>query len=171
LRGFVWMTLQTMFGFLMSPSDVHFIFPWQMTGWCEQTGLRIDRHLGLFHDWGWGAWCAADMKQRVGYALRDQRKADAVWERVSVDLERMRQYLDDQSQFFERLLTGPDSGRLQQVPVDFLPRPLTLREEWAGTELGAAVTDYLADASVRYAAEWPLNALGATSLYFCRPTS
>lgn len=148
---------------------MHFIFPWQMGAWCADAGLRIDRHVGLFHDWGWGEWCATDMKQRIGYALRDQGKTDPAWEKIAFDLERMRAYLDAQGAFFEGLLRDHVRPLLAEVPVDVLGTPLALRDELAVTELGAEVREYLADARVRYAATPPLNALGATSLYFCRP--
>jgi 2-polyprenyl-3-methyl-5-hydroxy-6-metoxy-1,4-benzoquinol methylase len=168
-RGAVWMTLQHIFGFLMSPSDVHFIFPWQMEAWCDNAGLRVEKHFGLFHNWGWGDWCAADMKQRIEYALRDQRKSDANWEVIGADLDRMGAYLNAQAAFFERILEKDVVPLLCEVPANGWGDSLVLRDELAATDLGKEIQDYLADARVRYADGPPLNALGATSLYFCRP--
>lgn len=58
---------------------------------------------------------------------------------------------------------------LREVPDHVLGCDLALKEELAATEMGAGIREYLADARVRYANTSPLNRLGATSLYFCRP--
>jgi 2-polyprenyl-3-methyl-5-hydroxy-6-metoxy-1,4-benzoquinol methylase len=165
-RGISWMTLQHLFGFLMSPSDLHFIQPWDMRRWCEEEGLVIDRHLGLFHDWGWGGWAARDMKQRVGLALRDQRAADPAWETVPIDLDRLAAYLDEQTRFFQEVLDRDIRPSLLEsvVPLE----ELQLREDVLATPFGLQMQDYLSDARVPYANRAPLNALGATNIFFCR---
>jgi len=168
-RGVIWMTLQNLFGFLMSPSDVHFVFPWQMLSWCMEAGLQIEKEVGLFYDWGWGDWAASDMKQRIRFALRDQRKSDPSWEQVSVNLEKMDGYLDSQAAFFEQLLRQNMIPLLGEVPTRVLGTPLTLRDELLATDLGVEIQDYLADARVGYSNQAPLNKLGATNLYFCQP--
>ena len=166
-RGMSWMTLQHLFGFLMSPSDVHFIAPWDMTAWCEGAGLAIDQHVGMFHDWGWGTWSAEDMTRRIGLALRDQRKAHPEWAGIPVDLERMNSYLAAQGAFFQRVLERDAYPQLQRSAV---PTTLALRDDVAATPLGLEMAEYLADASVPFANQAPLNALGATNIFFCRRT-
>jgi hypothetical protein len=109
------------------------------------------------------------MKQRIEYALRDQRKSDANWEPIGAHLDRMGAYLNAQSAFFERILQKDVLPLLSEVPPNGRGDSLVLRDELVATDLGKEIQDYLADARVRYADEPPLNALGATSLYFCRP--
>lgn len=167
-RGISWMTLQNLFGFLMSPSDLHFIHAWDMERWCAETGWTIESHLGMFHDWGWGEWAARDMKRRIGLALRDQRKTDPRWEAIDVDLEKMSAYLDSQASFFQRVLetSAAPLMRYSEVPLE----ALKLREGVDATAFGKEMQEYLADARVPYANAAPLNAMGATNIFFCRRT-
>jgi SAM-dependent methyltransferase len=163
-RGISWMTLQNLFGFLMSPSDVHFIQPWDMEQWCKAEGFELTGRLGMFHDWGWGDWAARDMKRRISLALRDQRKGDERWAGIDVDLDRMDRYLEAQGTFLQDML---DHYVLPRLPQSVVP-PLEVRHEFLGSPFGQEVAGYLGDASIRYSAEPPFNALGATNVYLCR---
>lgn len=167
-RGISWMTLQNLFGFLMSPSDVHFIHAWDMEQWCSQTGWTIESHLGMFHDWGWGDWAAGDMTRRIGLALKDQRKSDPRWDAIDVNLEKMNAYLTSQAAYFQRVLETDAAAlmRHSEVPIE----ALRLRDGAAATPFGREMQDYLADARVPYANTAPLNAMGATNIFFCRRT-
>ncbi|MDQ3069602.1 MAG: methyltransferase domain-containing protein [Acidobacteriota bacterium] len=168
LRGISWMTLQNLFGFLMSPSDVHFIHAWDMKRWCDETGWAIESHLGMFHDWGWGDWSARDMTRRIGLALRDQRKSDSRWQAIEVNLDAMNHYLTSQAAYFQDVLET-DAAKLMrhsEVPVE----ALRLRAGTDSTDVGREMQEYLADARVPYANSAPLNAMGATNIFFCRRT-
>jgi 2-polyprenyl-3-methyl-5-hydroxy-6-metoxy-1,4-benzoquinol methylase len=163
-RGIAWMTLQKLFGFLMSPSDVHFIQPWDVPGWCKAAGLRVDRQVGMFHDWGWGRWAAEDMTRRIRLALADQRKADARWDGISVDLDAMNEYLARQGEYFERILDG--AGAV--LRTSDVPERLQLRADVGATAFGREAQVYLSDAAVRYTDAAPWNSLGATNIFMCR---
>jgi 2-polyprenyl-3-methyl-5-hydroxy-6-metoxy-1,4-benzoquinol methylase len=164
-RGIAWMTLQNLFGFLMSPSDVHFVHPWDMESWCADEGFQVAGHLGLFHDWGWGEWSARDMKRRIALALRDQRRGDPRWEAIDVDLARMDAYLDAQSAFFENVLTRHAGPYLRRSVV---PASLEVKAGLRDSAFGHELQEYLGDASVPFCADPPLNAMGATNVYLCR---
>ena len=164
-RGITWMTLQNLFGFLMSPSDVHFVQPWDMEAWCADEGFDIVGRLGLFYDWGWGEWAARDMKRRIALAVRDQRRGHPNWESIDVDFARMEAYLDAHGAFFDDVLKRHALPQMRQCVV---PASLEIKADLRESSFGQELQEYLGDASVSFAAEPPLNAMGATNVFFCR---
>jgi 2-polyprenyl-3-methyl-5-hydroxy-6-metoxy-1,4-benzoquinol methylase len=70
LRGYVWMTLQTLFSVPMSLTDKHFISPFDMQEWAERLNLELD-WFTFRHKQAFGEAMAFDMNKRLKNALKD----------------------------------------------------------------------------------------------------
>jgi ubiquinone/menaquinone biosynthesis C-methylase UbiE len=69
LRGIIWHSLN-MVGAVMSKTDLHFIDPWEVEGFCDAWGY------GIFYetidlDWGNGKKMLEDLHKRIPLALKD----------------------------------------------------------------------------------------------------
>lgn len=71
IRGYVWMTLHTLFEIPMSLSDLHFIHPWQMRSWCDEVGLNSTLEVTVDYDKANGLPLLTDFQKRIPNALRD----------------------------------------------------------------------------------------------------
>jgi 2-polyprenyl-3-methyl-5-hydroxy-6-metoxy-1,4-benzoquinol methylase len=83
IRGYVWMTLQTLFDVPMSLTDKHFISPFDMEEWAEKLNLQLSWHT-FRQKQAVGEGLVFDMKKRLTSALRD---ADMDNSRVDLLLE------------------------------------------------------------------------------------
>ena len=70
IRGYVWMTLQTLFDVPMSLTDKHFISPFDMQEWAEKLNLGLTWHT-FRQEQAVGEGMVFDMKKRLTNALRD----------------------------------------------------------------------------------------------------
>lgn len=71
LRGFVWMALALLLDVPMSLTDRHFISPFDIEGWLEETGMRLTRVQPFDYERANGRHMLVDMKKRLTNALRD----------------------------------------------------------------------------------------------------
>jgi len=71
IRGFIWMSLQTLLGVPMSLSDLHFISPFDIQTWIQKTSLRIVRHDTFDESKANGSLMLTDLRKRLSNALRD----------------------------------------------------------------------------------------------------
>src|SRR5262249_10269907 len=71
IRGFIWMTLQTLLGVPMSLSDLHFISPFDVQSWLQNTSLRLVRHDTFDKSKANGSLMLTDLQKRLRSALRD----------------------------------------------------------------------------------------------------
>lgn len=69
-RGYVWMTLQTLFDVPMSLTDIHFICPFNMQEYAAEQGLELEVRSTDF-DWAAGERTIVDFNKRLRNALRD----------------------------------------------------------------------------------------------------
>lgn len=70
IRGYVWMTLQSLFDVPMSLTDKHFISPFDMQEWAEKLNLGLTWHT-FRQEQAVGEGMVFDMKKRLTNALRD----------------------------------------------------------------------------------------------------
>ncbi len=70
IRGYVWMTLQTLFDVPMSLTDKHFISPFDMQEWANKLNLGLTWHT-FRQEQAVGEGMVFDMKKRLTNALRD----------------------------------------------------------------------------------------------------
>lgn len=70
LRGYVWMTLQTLFSVPMSLTDKHFISPFDMKDWAERLNLELN-WFTFRHKQAYGEAMVFDMNKRLKNALKD----------------------------------------------------------------------------------------------------
>jgi 2-polyprenyl-3-methyl-5-hydroxy-6-metoxy-1,4-benzoquinol methylase len=71
IRGFIWMTLQTLLGVPMSLSDLHFISPFDVQSWLQNTALRLVRQDTFDKSKANGSLMLTDLQKRLSNALRD----------------------------------------------------------------------------------------------------
>jgi 2-polyprenyl-3-methyl-5-hydroxy-6-metoxy-1,4-benzoquinol methylase len=71
IRGFVWMTLALLLDVSMSLTDRHFISPFDIEGWLDDTPTRLARVQPFDYDHANGSQMLVDMKKRLTDALRD----------------------------------------------------------------------------------------------------
>jgi len=69
-RGYVWMTLATLFNVPMSLTDLHFLCPFDFKTYCEKNNLNLEYKSG-YQDWGSGETTIRDFKKRLVNALSD----------------------------------------------------------------------------------------------------
>ena len=69
-RGYVWMTLQTLFDIPMSLTDLHFLCPFDFEEFCEKNNCSLEIKSG-YQDWGSGEGMIKDFNKRLRNALRD----------------------------------------------------------------------------------------------------
>tara|TARA_Y100000034_G_scaffold12888_1_gene13538 strand:+ start:4243 stop:5019 length:777 start_codon:yes stop_codon:yes gene_type:complete len=69
-RGYVWMTLQTLFDVPMSLTDLHFLCPFDFEQFCEKNNCFLELKSG-YQDWGSGDGLIKDFNKRLRNALRD----------------------------------------------------------------------------------------------------
>ena len=69
-RGYVWMTLEKLFGVPMSLTDLHFICPFDMEEFCNKNGYQL-KYKSIHQDWGSGETMIRDFKKRLVNALND----------------------------------------------------------------------------------------------------
>lgn len=69
-RGFIWQTLQLLFGVPMSLTDLHFLSVPDMLAWAESRGHHVD-YESCHHTWAGGDVLLADFARRLPNALRD----------------------------------------------------------------------------------------------------
>lgn len=84
LRGIVWMTLAQLLLVPMSLSDLHFIHPWDMQGWCDGAGLAVEDMITLDDSRANGERLLSDFEKRLPNALRD----------AGLDVSRVPEFLD-----------------------------------------------------------------------------
>ena len=70
VRGYVWMTLATLFDIPMSLTDLHFLHPWDFWEFKEKWGYGLDIKCCDI-DWGLGNRLIEDFKKRLPKALAD----------------------------------------------------------------------------------------------------
>lgn len=73
IRGFIWMALQTLLNVPMSMTDVHFISPFDIENWLQNTPLRLMRVQTFDYSRGNGELMLTDLKKRLTNALRDAK--------------------------------------------------------------------------------------------------
>jgi 2-polyprenyl-3-methyl-5-hydroxy-6-metoxy-1,4-benzoquinol methylase len=71
IRGFIWMTLQTLLNVPMSLTDLHFISSFDIESWLEGTSLQLVNVRTFDYDWGNGDHMLVDLRKRLTNALRD----------------------------------------------------------------------------------------------------
>ena len=71
IRGFIWMTLQTLLEVPMSLTDLYFISPFDIENWLAGTSLHLAGVQTFDYDWGNGVHMLRDLKKRLTNALRD----------------------------------------------------------------------------------------------------
>jgi len=69
-RGYIWMTLQTLFDIPMSLTDLHFLCPFDFEEFCYENDLDLEMK-SIFQDWGSGKTMIRDFNKRLKNALRD----------------------------------------------------------------------------------------------------
>jgi SAM-dependent methyltransferase len=69
-RGYVWMTLQTLFAVPMSLTDIHFLCPFNFEDFARSKGYDLEFR-STDQDWGAGERLLLDFKKRLPNALRD----------------------------------------------------------------------------------------------------
>ncbi|HAI44950.1 MAG TPA: hypothetical protein DCM40_46175 [Maribacter sp.] len=69
-RGYVWMTLQKLFGVPMSLTDLHFICSFDMKRFCDKNNYEME-YKSIHQDWGCGEIMIVDFNKRLRNALRD----------------------------------------------------------------------------------------------------
>jgi len=69
-RGFIWMTLQTLFDVPMSLTDVHFLIPADFEQYCRDKEYDLE-YRSLCQELGWGESTVKDFSKRLHNALRD----------------------------------------------------------------------------------------------------
>lgn len=69
-RGYIWMTLQTLFDVPMSLTDLHFLCPFDFEQFCYENNLSLEMK-SIFQDWGCGKTMIRDFDKRLRNALRD----------------------------------------------------------------------------------------------------
>lgn len=84
IRGFVWMTLQTLLNVPMSLTDLHFISPFDMRTWIEGTSLRIVKHETCDQSRANASLMLTDLRKRLHNALRDAK----------LDNQRVNEFID-----------------------------------------------------------------------------
>ena len=72
IRGYVWMTLQTLFDVPMSLTDKHFISPFDMQEWAQSSGLSLTWNT-FRHKQAVGEGMVFDMRKRLTNALEDAK--------------------------------------------------------------------------------------------------
>ena len=97
VRGFVWMALAELLEVPMSLTDLHFIHPWHVDEWCENHGFGVVRFLTCDHARGNGGDLLADFEKRLTNALRDAGLKNARVPAYMDYLERLVDYLGDES--------------------------------------------------------------------------
>jgi len=70
LRGYIWVTLQTLFKAVMSKTDKHCLHPWEFMEFAKKNKLYISM-LTCEKSWGNGPKMIEDYKKRLPLALRD----------------------------------------------------------------------------------------------------
>jgi 2-polyprenyl-3-methyl-5-hydroxy-6-metoxy-1,4-benzoquinol methylase len=71
IRGFAWMALALLLDVPMSLTDRHFISPFDIEGWLDDTPMRLARVQTFDYDRANGSQMLVDMKKRLTNALRD----------------------------------------------------------------------------------------------------
>ncbi len=71
IRGFIWMTLQTLFEVPMSLTDLHFISPFDIKKYLQDLPLHLVRTSTFDYDMANGKLMIKDMEKRLNNALRD----------------------------------------------------------------------------------------------------
>jgi 2-polyprenyl-3-methyl-5-hydroxy-6-metoxy-1,4-benzoquinol methylase len=69
-RGYVWMTLQTLFAVPMSLTDIHFLCPFDFEEFARTKGYALEFR-STDQDWGAGQRMLIDFQKRLPNALRD----------------------------------------------------------------------------------------------------
>ena len=167
-RGTVWMTLQTLFDFLMSPSDLHFINPWLMRAWCEELGLVVVRQIGCAYDLAWSKGAYEDMKRRIHLAFKDQVKNNTAWASIPAWFEKMDGYLKEQTAYYGTLIEESMDSVFSKCQSAYYLLPLRLSSDFLNTDFGTQVDQYLKDSGMLYIDTAPQNEFGGVILYLIR---
>jgi len=69
-RGYIWMTLSTLFNVPMSLTDLHFLDIEDFKEYCNLNNLNVTWH-SIHNDWGCGDGLVKDYRKRLNNALRD----------------------------------------------------------------------------------------------------
>jgi len=69
-RGYIWMTLQTLFDIPMSLTDLNFLCPFDFEKFCYENNLDLEMK-SIFQDWGSGKTMIRDFNKRLRNALKD----------------------------------------------------------------------------------------------------
>jgi ubiquinone biosynthesis O-methyltransferase len=91
-RGYIWMTLQILFRVPMSLSDVHFITPYEMEVWCNESGFEIIEWKTFRFSQAWGHGMTIDMKKRLTNALHDAHMDNSRVDELLEWMERATKY-------------------------------------------------------------------------------
>lgn len=79
-RGYVWATLQILFGWPMSKTDKHMIMPSLIRDYCVSRGYKLLKAFSVDRSWGTGSGMIKDFNKRIPAAARDILKnIDASW--------------------------------------------------------------------------------------------
>ena len=163
-RGYIWMALQSLFDFPMSPSDIWQIYVHHIREWAEMCDLSVERQVGLYFNWGWTDKAVQDMKQRVRFAVRDKRQDEPSWQEILVDFEAFDAYLSSQLEYHHSFL---HALMAEKVLIETPARGLQITIPTDGIDpdfLGEAAR-YLADGPMWYADRPPYSYMGAETLW------
>lgn len=92
IRGFIWMALATLLDVPMSLTDLHFIAPFDVEAWLENSHLEIASVETFDHSRGNGEIMLVDMRKRLTNALRDAGMDNSKVEDFIGWLEKVVQY-------------------------------------------------------------------------------
>jgi 2-polyprenyl-3-methyl-5-hydroxy-6-metoxy-1,4-benzoquinol methylase len=69
-RGYIWMTLQSLFDIPMSLTDLHYLCPFDFKNFCETYDYKLT-YISGYQDWGSGQTTINDFNKRLRNAIKD----------------------------------------------------------------------------------------------------
>jgi ubiquinone biosynthesis O-methyltransferase len=160
-RGFMYMTLLTLFGLPMSLADLRQVDHMNLREWAAATGYGVEQVAGALYRFGWDEKAVADMERRVPLAVHDSGlDLPLDYERYGAWLERMAAPMTETLAWLE------SRGVLQRIR-----RALELRFERVvdvGDELWERMSRYMnenIEADPFYSTEPPFAYLGGECIY------
>ena len=95
LRGYVWMTLQTLLDVPMSLTDLHFFIPDDMIEYAAELNLNLTWRT-FRHKQSHGEMMILDLKKRLKNALRDADLNNSKVDQFLIWLEKVGKYIDNE---------------------------------------------------------------------------
>ena len=160
-RGYVWMTLQTLFHLPMSLTDIHKISADDMQKIAKNSGFKIEKMIGTAWDWAWSEWAIDDLKRRIFLAAKDA-KIDK-----SADFKSINNWLDSNllfnKQFLDSLISKKILKKRPQTNLLQIPK-----------NTNSKVKKYLDDGNSKknlfYCDVSPFNRMGEGIIYILKKT-